>query len=64
MAGPRVAVLAGALSNYTPSLRRCYRTRWKLSSILRYSPLSSAKMLIDARGTATAEDPLPVLRVF
>src|SRR6267378_1878451 len=35
--GPEVTVLARALSNAAPPLRRCYRTRRKLSSALRFS---------------------------
>src|SRR2546422_10916816 len=35
--GPEVTVLGRALSNAAPPLRRCYRTRRKLSSTLRFS---------------------------
>src|SRR6266481_1596115 len=48
--GPWVAVLARALSNAAPPLRRCYRTRWKLSSILRFSCPAPAKAATPAMG--------------
>src|SRR5712664_2371489 len=41
--GPWVALLARALSNAAPPLRRCYRTRRKLSSTLRFSCRGPAK---------------------